>query len=175
MAQARPDVVLVDIRLPSKAGLAIGKAILEGHPEVKVLIVSAVHDPSVVEETLRAGFSGCLTKDTPLVRFLEQIEAVMRGDVVVPQNTRKTTAARSEEERHAAFVAKQLSPRELEVLSLLALGAGSSEMATALSVSPNTVRTHVQSIFTKLQVHSRLEAATFAVRHGLVKVGANGR
>jgi two-component system, NarL family, nitrate/nitrite response regulator NarL len=83
--------------------------------------------------------------------------------------------ARSAEDRHAALLGGQLTEREREVLALLVDGASGADIAERLTISTNTVRTHVQSVLTKLQVHSRLEAATFAVRHGLVAAPAQQR
>jgi two-component system nitrate/nitrite response regulator NarL len=165
----RPDVVLVDVGLPDESGVEVGKRILAEHSGTKVLIVTALNDARVVGDALRAGFAGYLTKDTPLSRFLEQIEAALRGEVVVPHRiSAGANSHRTPEQRHASFLAEQLSVRELDVLRLLAEGAQTGDMARRLEISTNTVRTHVQSILTKLQVHSRLEAATFAVRFGIV-------
>jgi DNA-binding NarL/FixJ family response regulator len=166
-----PDVVLVDLGLPDGDGIALGRTIASELPDTKVIALTALNDPKAVGEALRAGFSGYLTKDTPLTQFVAMIEAAVAGQVVIPQRLAAVAVgARTSEERHASLLAEQLSPRERQVLSLLAEGASSEEIAGKLSVSPNTVRTHVQSILTKLQVHSRLEAATFAVRYGIVKV-----
>ena len=167
----RPDVVLVDLGLPDGDGISLGREILAERPETKVIALTALNDPKAVGEALRAGFSGYMTKDTPLTQFVSMIEAAVGGQVVIPQRLAAgAVGARTAEERHASLLAEQLSPRERQVLSLLAEGASSDDIAGRLSVSPNTVRTHVQSILTKLQVHSRLEAATFAVRYGIVKV-----
>ena len=167
----RPDVVLVDIGLPDGDGISLGRTIVSERPETKVIALTALNDPKAVGEALRAGFAGYLTKDTPLTHFVSMIEAAADGQVVIPHRlAAAAVGARSAEERHASLLAEQLSPRERQVLTLLAEGASSEEIAGKLTVSPNTVRTHVQSILTKLQVHSRLEAATFAVRFGIVKV-----
>jgi DNA-binding NarL/FixJ family response regulator len=169
--ETRPDLVLIDLGLPDESGIVAGKRIIEDLPETKVLAVTALNDAKVVGDALRAGFCGYLTKDTTLAKFMRQIEDVVRGDVVVPHRIAAgTTPAVSAEERNAKFLASQLSPRELEVLTILAEGADSATISRRLRISPNTVRTHVQSILMKLQVHSRLEAATFAVRYGLVSV-----
>ncbi len=166
-----PDVVLVDLGMPDGNGIGLGRTIVAELPETKVIALTALNDPKVVGEALRAGFAGYLTKDTPLTRFVAMIEAAAAGQVVIPQRLAAAAiGARTAEERHASLLAEQLSPRERQVLTLLAEGANSEDIAGKLSVSPNTVRTHVQSILTKLQVHSRLEAATFAVRYGIVKV-----
>jgi two-component system, NarL family, nitrate/nitrite response regulator NarL len=171
------DVILVDIGLPDGSGLAVGSRILEERPAAKLLAVTGFDDPQAVKEALRVGFRGYVTKDVRAKRFVSAIKAVLDGKVVIPQQLASAVGgARSPEDRHAALLAQQLTDREREVLALLVEGAGGAEIAERLSISTNTVRTHVQSVLTKLQVHSRLEAATFAVRHGLVaSPAADGR
>lgn len=161
-----PDLVLVDIGLPDRSGLAVGKAILEECPDTKVLALTAVDDPRTVREALRSGFHGYVVKDTPVEKFVQAVETVIGGQIVVPSRLASRVAgARTTEEEAVALLANQLTQRELEVLDLLVEGATGQAIARRLGISSNTVRTHVQSILTKLQVHSRLEAATFAVRH----------
>ena len=96
-------------------------------------------------------------------------EAEPLADLLDDGGLGRAVATGSGEESDAELLARQLTSREVEVLQLLSEGASSKEISERLSVSPNTVRTHVQGILTKLQVHSRLEAAAFAVRHKLVK------
>jgi two-component system nitrate/nitrite response regulator NarL len=167
--RAVPDVIFMDIGLPDQSGLMAGRTILERHPEAKIIALTALSDRSAVEEALRIGFVGYLTKDTPVARFVNAIRSAVDGHLILPQRlspTRRPTQA----ERDVALMASQLTPREREVLTLLVQGADGRRAAAALGISLNTVRTHVQSILTKLQVHSRLEAATFAVRHGIVDI-----
>lgn len=167
----RPELALLDLHLPDGSGLELGRQILDEMPDTKVLALTAVRESKAVGETLRSGFHGYVTKDTPLTNFVPLINAAMNGQVVIPHRVAAAAAgARSKDERHAAMLAEQLSPREREVLAQLVEGATSPEMADRFGVSPNTIRTHVQSILTKLQVHSRLEAATYAVRYGLIDV-----
>jgi two-component system nitrate/nitrite response regulator NarL len=117
-----------------------------------------------------------MTKDTPLPRFAEGIEAAMRGEIVVPTKVASPRVVRrTAEEESAALLAGQLTPREKEVLAQLVGGKDNAEIARNLEVSANTVRTHVQSILTKLGVRSRLQAAAFAVRHQVVEVPNAGR
>jgi DNA-binding NarL/FixJ family response regulator len=168
----RPEVVLVDLGLPDMPGLALGREILEEHPETKVLAVTSMDHARIAREVLQAGFHGFLTKDTPLSRFIRSVKAVMEGQVInLPRRDGARSVAGDEEQRDAALLAGQLTPRELEVLEILVRGGSNAEIARELSLSPNTVRTHVQSILTKLQVRSRLEAAAFAVRYGIVRTG----
>jgi two-component system nitrate/nitrite response regulator NarL len=112
-----------------------------------------------------------MTKNTPIQRLVEAVDSVLGGQVVVPQRLASEAAgARTPDEEAVELLAKQLTLREREVLVLLVEGASGQTIARRLGISPNTVRTHVQSILMKLQVHSRLQAATFAVRHRLVAV-----
>ncbi len=164
-----PDVILLDIGLPDQTGLVVGRTILERWPEARILALTALNDRSVVDEALRIGFRGYLTKDTPVVQFVNSIQAVLDGQLVLPQRL-SPLGPRSRIEEEVALLSDHLSRREREVLSLLVEGADGATVAARLGISRNTVRTHVQSILTKLQVHSRLEAATFAVRHRLVEV-----
>ncbi len=166
----RPDVVLVDIGLPDESGLTIGKRILDEMPDTKIVAVTSLIDPRAVAEAVRLGFRGYVTKDTPVNQFVTSIRAVLDGNVIMPKQLARAAAGdRSPEEQHADMLVKQLTDRERQVLQLLAEGSSGVQIAARLSISPNTVRTHVQSILTKLQVHSRLEAAAFAVRHGLIR------
>ena len=162
----RADVVLMDLGLPDRSGLAVGQEILDRWPETKLLAVTALDDPRAVDDALRTGFRGYLTKDTPVARFISSLEAIVDGQVVVPHRLIPGGHRRGPADDISLLVT-QLTSREEEVLGLLMEGADGRTMARRLGISRNTVRTHVQSILVKLQVHSRLEAATFAVRHHL--------
>ncbi len=165
-----PDIVLVDIGLPDRDGLELGKDILRLRPETKLIALTALEDRRMVDKALAMGFQGYLTKDTNVSQFVAAVRAVAAGQVVLPQRLMRRSAKRPEEDWGPELMASQLTPREREVLQLLAQAATSNEIARYLSISVNTVRTHIQSILSKLQVHSRLEAASFAVRHGFVEV-----
>jgi two-component system, NarL family, nitrate/nitrite response regulator NarL len=172
----RPNVVLLDLGLPDMGGIEAGKKILEDLPEAKIIAVTGLNDSRAARDALRAGFQGYLTKDTPLVQFVGAIQTILDGQVVMPRNLAPGAAgAQSPEERAAALLIAQLTPREREVLALLAEGVNSKTICARLGVSSNTVRTHVQNILTKLQVHSRLEAATFGVRLGIVRLPGERR
>jgi len=167
--EKHPDVVLMDVDLPDRDGLSVGRDLIERYPDVRVLALTALDDPRLAREALRAGFHGFLTKDQHVREFMNSIRTVLDGQVVMPRRLARR-AAGHEHGDGVALLVDQLTYRERDVLALIARGATSDEIAEELSISRNTVRTHVQNILAKLQVHSRLEAAAFAVRHGLVDV-----
>jgi two-component system nitrate/nitrite response regulator NarL len=163
---APPTLALVDLGLPDRSGLSVGHDILEACPGTKVVVLTALDDHRTVLRAIQAGFHGYLTKGTPVTSFTSAIRSVLDGQQVFP-NVSRNGRSRGGAERDARMLADQLTAREREVLSLLVQGVSGDRLSQRLGISPNTVRTHVQSILTKLQVHSRLEAATFAVRHGV--------
>ena len=165
-ARDRPDVVLLDIGLPDGNGLSLGRSILSVLPEAKIVVVTSFDDRQVLQEAMRAGFHGFLTKDTKLPQLVHAVHDVAEGQMVVPQ--RLASRRQNGDSDGAAFLASHLTRKERQVLELLVKGASSTDIATALLISTNTVRTHIQSILAKLQVHSRLEAVAFATRHNLL-------
>jgi two-component system nitrate/nitrite response regulator NarL len=168
VATHEPDLVLLDLGLPDRGGLAVGSDIVAGWPHIKVVALTALDDPPAVKEALRLGFHGYVTKDIPVKEFVGAVLASLEGQVVVPHRLASRAMGARSRESAVLLMADQLTYRELDVLRLLAEGVGGAEISGRLGISRNTVRTHVQNILTKLQVHSRLEAATFAVRHGIV-------
>lgn len=168
----RPNLVLVDLALPDRSGLSVGEAILEQAPSTIVIALTAMDDPQLVKQVLRAGFRGYVTKDCPVSQLRQAIAEAIGGRVAVAVPTRRAgSRSRGSKKEGVALLVGQLTPRERQVLALLAQGASSANMARHLGISPNTLRTHVQSVLTKLQVHSRLEAASFAVRNELIPDG----
>jgi DNA-binding NarL/FixJ family response regulator len=165
-----PDAVLIDIGLPDQSGLAVGSTILEIQPNAIVIAVTVLDDPRMMKQAARAGFHGFLTKDTNLQKFVSSVRAALEGEMVFPRIVARSRDA-GPGTRQTALLGEQLTEREREVLVLLSRGATSRGVAEALGIAPNTVRTHVQNILTKLQVHSRLEAVAFAVRTGVVETG----
>lgn len=169
VASHRPDLVLMDLGLPDRSGLAVGAEIVEQWPGTKVVALTALDDTRAVKEAMRSGFHGYVMKDIPAAKFVDVVRATLGGQAVVPHRlAARAAGVRSTNERSVALMADQLTYRELDVLRLLAEGLPGEAIARKLGISRNTVRTHVQNVLTKLQVHSRLEAATFAVRHGIV-------
>lgn len=160
-----PDLAIIDLEHPEGA-VALGSRLLDIQPRLTLLALSAGDDQRLAGEAIRAGFHGCVTRDVSLPRFFGAVSSALNGDLVV---SHRLAGTQSPDGKRAHVLADGLTPREREVLGLLVAGTSSEDMARKLSISANTVRTHVSSILSKLQVHSRLEAVTFATRHRLVQ------
>jgi DNA-binding NarL/FixJ family response regulator len=166
----RPDLVLLDLNIPRFDGVDLGALMLSRHPELRLIMVTGYSDTSALRRAMRAGFHGFISKDASMSEFVAAVRAVATGSVVVPIRLADRIAiARSDEEQMAALQAQQLTPREWKVLQLLVEGATTARIAQDLSISVNTVRTHVQSVLSKLQVGSRLEAVAYTIRNHLME------
>jgi DNA-binding NarL/FixJ family response regulator len=169
-ASGRPDVALVDIRVPDSGGLEAGRRIIQDHPLAKVLALTAQEDAGVLAAASQAGFHGWVLKDGSVSQLVGSIRGVLEGRIAPPlRSPQRAPKVQSPAERDAALLAQHLTRREREVLGLLVEGESSQSISHSLSLSPHTVRTHIQNILTKLQVHSRFEAASFAVRFELAR------
>ena len=165
--RTQPDVCLIDRHFAGDNGITAISTMLTASSRTKVLVLSADPDTEGIRQALHAGASGYLHKTRGVSALTRAIDRVQRGEVVVdvpkPAPVRPPSR-RDDAHRLAAF----LTARERECLLLLVEGLDTAGIATKLGVSPATVRTHVQSLMTKLGVHSRLEAASYAVRHRLL-------
>jgi len=160
-----PDVALVDIRVPDSGGIEAGKRIIRDHPMAKVLALTAHEDAGVLTAASQAGFHGWVLKDASVSQLVGSIRGALEGRLARPvRGTQRPGKLQSPAERDAALLAQHLTRREREVLGLLVEGKSSQSISYSLSLSPHTVRTHIQNILTKLQVHSRFEAVSFAIR-----------
>jgi DNA-binding NarL/FixJ family response regulator len=168
----RPDVVLMDLRMPGVDGIAATKAVLEARPEARVVVLSAHDDEADVAQAVDAGAAGFLSKTVAMKDVARVVRAAARGDTLIaPQEARRMKElARRRREQTAALGERvsRLSPRETEILQRMAEGKPPSEIARELSISANTLRTHVQNILFKLKVHSKMEALAAAIRFGKV-------
>jgi len=167
------DVVLVDIGLPDRSGLSVGREIMDLDSRTLVVALTAVKDALIARHALKLGFAAYLPKDISLDIFAQGMRNVLRGGRIDLSSAGPSTSrrpSRTEPWREGS----DLTGRELEVLSLLVEGCTGPTIATRLGISRNTVRTHIQSILTKVQVHSRLQAVAFAVEEGLVDVSSRG-
>jgi DNA-binding NarL/FixJ family response regulator len=169
----RPDVVVMDVRMPVLDGIEATRLLAGAgveHP-VKVLVVTTFNLDEYVYEALRAGASGFLLKDAPPDRLLHGIRTVALGAALLdPEVTRRLVGRYAARIRPAKGSAQDipLTPRELEVLRLIADGLSNSEIAAALVISHETVKTFVSRILAKLGLRDRVQAVVYAYRHGLV-------
>lgn len=169
----RPDVVVMDIRMPVLDGIEATRLLAGAgvpHP-AKVLVVTTFNLDEYVYEALRAGASGFLLKDAPPAQLLHGIRTVATGAALLdPDVTRQLVgryAARIRPAEGGGTNDIPLTPRELEVLRLIADGLSNSEIAGTLQISPETVKTFVSRILTKLDLRDRVQAVVYAYRHGL--------
>jgi DNA-binding NarL/FixJ family response regulator len=163
-----PDLVLIDVGLPDQSGLVVGMQILDKVEGAKVIALTGQDDPRTVREAISAGFAGFLTKDLSTEDFLAAVRVIQEGKRVVRQHLLPRRQPLLPKEHGALLLSRQLTHRERQVLSLLSRGVSGPEIGERLGVSGNTVRSHVQTILSKLQVHSRAEAVSFALQNGLV-------
>ncbi len=177
-AELRPDVILMDIRMPEMDGIAATRAIAaetrDGREAPRILILTTFDLDEHVYDALRAGASGFLLKDTPPSDLIGAVRVVAAGDALLaPSITRRLLDrfAGAAEPVDAPSL-DGLTERELEVLRQLARGLSNAEIAAALYVSEATVKTHVSHILTKLEVRDRVQAVIVAYESGLVVPGA---
>lgn len=163
--QLAPDVVVMDYRLPDGDGLAATSAIRGQNPDTAVVMVTASDHDTVVAAAIEAGCSGFVTKDRAAQDVVSAVRAAARGEAGFPAAVLNRLLGRG----HAAPRDRgALTPRELEVLQLLAEGLSTRDIAERFVLSISTVRNHVQNILTKLGAHSKLEAVSVAMRQGIV-------
>jgi DNA-binding NarL/FixJ family response regulator len=171
----RPDVVLMDVRMPRLSGIEATRAIGERVPTAKVLILTVSDDEQDLYEAVKAGAAGYLLKEISIDEVAAAIRCVVSGQSLIsPSMAAKllvefTNLARRADERQST-PAPRLTDRELEVLRLVAQGLSNREIAGDLYISENTVKNHVRNILEKLHLHSRMEAVVYAVREKLLDI-----
>jgi DNA-binding NarL/FixJ family response regulator len=169
-AREAPDIALVGLeRLDGVSASDLGRGIRAASPSTAIVAVAGLDDGHPLDELLGEGFSAVLSKDVPLFAFVEAVRKVALGEPFEGGMVLRGRARRRAHELGIPVV--DLTRREREVLELLVDGASGPDIAEELAISINTVRSHIQSLFSKLHVHSQLEAAAHAVRSGLVDFG----
>jgi DNA-binding NarL/FixJ family response regulator len=178
--ELEPDVVLMDIRMPTMDGVEATAKLTSGaiEPAPRVLVLTTFDLDEYVFGALRAGAAGFLLKDAPRERLIEAIRVVHSGEALLsPSITRRLIedfAARSDPIEPPAAVLAELTPREREVLVLVAHGLSNAEIAARLVVTEATVKSHVGAVLLKLGLRDRVQAVVFAYEHGIVVAGEAG-
>ena len=171
-AQLQPDVVLMDLRMPVLDGVAATRRLRNSLPKCRVIVLTTFDDDEYVFDGLRAGAIGYLLKDTSAEKLFEAIRAAARGEHFLhPSITAKVLAEFSRLHRPPMTKSKEiedLSPRELEVLKLVATGSSNKEIADHLVIAEGTVKNHLSRIFAKMAVRDRLQAVIKAREIGII-------
>lgn len=168
-----PDVVVMDVRMPRCNGIDAAAAIRSSVPDTRILMLTTSDDAQDLHDAIRAGVNGYLLKDVPPDQVVAGIRAVHGGQSLVSPALASAlvtefAALLRREDRTNRQGPPRLTDRELEVLRFVARGLSNRDIARELSIAENTVKNHVRNILEKLQLHSRIEAAMYAVRHRLV-------
>ena len=170
-----PDLVLMDVRMPDLDGIAATRRLLDAAPEVKVIILTTFEQDDYIFDAIDAGAAGFLLKRTRPEELLSAIHAVAAGDSllspsvtrVVLQHLARQPSSTPQSSRQLA----ELTPRELQVLKLIAGGHSNREIAASLVIEESTVKTHIKRILTKLDLRDRIHAVIFAYETGLAQTG----
>ena len=159
-----PNVVVMDYRLPDAEGTAAARAIRAQSPQVRVLILTASAEESLLREVMRAGCSGIVTKGRSVVDLVRAVRAAAAGETVIAPALLDRLSPTAPRQAAPAL----LTDRELEILRLAAEGLDTRDISRQLDISLHTVRNHLQSCIRKLGVHTRTQAVSAAIRRGII-------
>lgn len=161
-ATEKIDVYILDLRMPEGDGITTIKRLVARDPATRVLVLTTYDNEEDIFQALEAGARGYLLKDTTKEELIEAVRQVHRGERHLPQAVASRLADR--------LIRPSLTPRELDVLRLVSRGRSNKEMASAMFVSEETVKTHMKSLFQKLGVHDRAEAVSVSLQRGLIRL-----
>jgi DNA-binding NarL/FixJ family response regulator len=172
--QNRPDVVLMDFRLPDVSGPAAARMIKNEHADAAIVFHSADESETALLDAIDAGATAYLTKDASAEQIITAVRRASNGEVLIPAELFARAIARHRgavvKKRERERLLAEFTPRELDVLRLLAEGLDTTAMSQRLGIAPHTVEWHVRHVIEKLQVHSKLQAVISAVRMGLIQL-----
>ncbi len=158
----RADVYIMDLRMPDGDGIQTIKALVARDPEVKILVLTTYDNEEDIFQALEAGARGYLLKDTTKEELVAAVRQIRNGERYLPQNIASRLADR--------MIRPNLTPREMDVLRLVCRGRTNKEMASAMFISEETVKSHMKSLFLKLGVHDRAEAVSVSLQRGLIRL-----
>jgi DNA-binding NarL/FixJ family response regulator len=174
--ELRPDVILMDVRMPNLDGISATREVLAARPEAKVIILTTFEEDDYIFGALNAGASGFLLKRTSPEELIRALHTVASGDSLLsPSVTRRVIERMAKEpapDTSSSEHLDELTPREREVLELVARGLSNAEIATALFIEESTVKTHVKRILMKLRLRDRVQAVIFAYENGVTRPGS---
>ena len=168
--ELRPDIVLMDLRMPEMDGVEAMRRIKTEHPDIQFIVLTTYDSDEYIFKGIEAGARAYLLKDAPRDELFKAIRAVSRGESLIEPAVAGRVLDRLAELSQQAATPEVLSDREVEVLTLIAHGSSNKIIADKLSIGQSTVKTHIQSIFHKLEVNDRTEAVTVAVKKGIIRL-----
>lgn len=165
----RPDVVVMDIRLPGESGIEACEDIISRWPDTKVIMLTSFEDDALIFKALQAGASGYILKQVGNQPLIDALDAVRHGKAMLDPTVTLRLIDRilRQESEHQAAAFKGLTPKEMLILAEVASGKTNNQIAETLNISEKTARNHVSAILAKLGLSNRIEAATYAVRHNI--------
>jgi two-component system NarL family response regulator len=170
----KPNVVLMDVRMPKRSGIEAAGAIRDELPDAKILMLTMSDEEADLYEAIKAGASGYLLKEISIEEVPDAIRSVWAGQSrISPSMASKLLsefAAMSQRGGDSKAAGAQLTPREMQVLKLVAQGLNNKDIAEKLFISENTVKNHIRNILDKLHLHSRMEAVVYAVKEKLLDI-----
>ncbi len=170
VAELRPDVVLMDLRMPEMDGVEAMRQIRTNDPRVKFIILTTYSDDDYIFSGIEAGARAYLLKDAPREELFKAIRSVHRGESLIQPVVASKLLDRFSQLSRRTPSGEELSERELEVLCLMAKGAANKEISAELKIAQSTVKTHITNIFQKLGVNDRTEAVTQALKRGIIRL-----
>ena len=169
-AALQPDIVLMDLRMPEVDGVEAMYQIRTKNPDIKFIVLTTYDNDEYIFKGIEAGARAYLLKDAPREELFKAIRAVYKGDSLIEPAVAGRVLNRLAELSRQVKTSEGLSDRELEVLRLMAKGTSNKIIAATLNIGESTVKTHIQSIFQKLEVNARTEAVTEAIKRGIIRL-----
>jgi DNA-binding NarL/FixJ family response regulator len=174
VSQVKPDIVLMDLKMPGMNGVHATQAIRRDHPHIPVLVLTTFDGDDWVMDAIRSGAAGYLLKDTPRDRLITAVKDTVAGKAHVDPNVAGKllhSVANAPAPPAASALAERLNERELDILTLMTHGLNNGDIAKRMFLSEGTVRNYASAIFDKLGVNDRTQAVVLALRFGLVNAG----